>query len=472
MREEQLPSAGGAVRPGSMTTAMRAVTQAGASARLAVRVAIARRGSLEREWIVENGELAIGRSERADVVDAALPFDRAVVLRVSAEQTELVVPIGARGRVQSGGGMRGLEELAGASLVLDETARGRLVLGTGADEIAILFQRVPAPPARTRPALPSAVQQRLFDRVDWFFTAIAAASFMLHFAGIVALTEADWPMPPSLAEITERDAVILFAEETPPPPELPTVTEPTIPSDRPETPVAHVDRPITPVRPERPSTPTRAPTQRETIASVETQVDQAIALLIGASGPDGHFASLIDHGAAITPMGELMAQVDGVAVASTDPGFTPRTGSHSGQPHDISALRPGVVDGHEHVEGTDLVEHPVHVTVTIDPIDDPEPLDPNWDERLLRAAVQRRMSGIQHCYETELTRNPELAGRLTVSMRVEEVGALSHVHTEDDTTGSRPLSECVVRQIQTIRLTAGPEGGIVAEYPIVFAPQR
>src|SRR5690349_6023564 len=108
MREDQLPSAGGGVRPGSMTTAMRAVSPAGASARLAIRIAIARHGRLEREWILENGDLTIGRSEKADVTVAGLAFDRAVVLKVTPEAAHLLAPMGSRGRLQSGGALRDL----------------------------------------------------------------------------------------------------------------------------------------------------------------------------------------------------------------------------------------------------------------------------------------------------------------------------------------------------------------------------
>lgn len=471
MREEQLPSAGGGVRPGSMTTAMRAVTPAGTGARLAVRIAVARRGRVEREWILEKGELTVGRSEQADVVDAALPFDRAIVLRVAHDGAELRAPGGARGRVQSGGTPRDIDELAGASLALDDTARGRLVLGSGDDEVAILFQRVPAPAARLRPALPLAVQQRLFDRVDWFFTAIAAASFMLHFAGIVALTEADWPVPSSLAEIDRHTVAILYPEETLPP-EVPEIDDPTT-TDETETPVAETPVQELPTHRPSPREPRSSPSPSpESIEDVHQQVALAVEMMIGAMGSDGSLRNLLDEGGPTVSQGDLLADVNGVEVASIDPGtLLPRDSGHSTQPGPIGTLRRGQTDG-EHREGTELVEHPVHVTIVPDDDGYPEPMDPNWDERLLRAAVQRRMGAIQRCYEVELTRNPELAGRVTVSMQVEEIGTLSHVHTEDDTTGSRTLGECVVGQIRSIRLQSGPEGGLVAEYPIVFAPQR
>ncbi len=471
MREEQLPSAGGAIRPGSMTTAMRAIVPSGVAGRLALRVAVARHGRVEREWILEAGELSVGRSEHADVVDAALPFDRLVLLRVTPGRADLVVPHDARGRVQSGGAPRGLEGLEGASLALDATARGRIVLGSGEDEVAILFQRVPAPPMRIRPALPLAVQQRLLDRVDWFFTAVAAASFMLHFAGIVALTEADWPMPASLAQIDERTAEILFAEEVPPP-EVPSFTDSDTPRDT-ETPIAQTPVTETPSHTSSPRAPvTRTPT--ESIADVHAQVAMAVEMMIGAIGSDGTLANLVDEGGPTGSQAELLASVDGVAMASADPGaLRERTSGGHMQPGPIGTLRRGAVDGGEHAEGAGPVtERAVRVVLDHDPDGDQVPMDPNWDERLLRSAVQRRMGAIQRCYEVELTRNPELAGRVTVSMQVEEIGTLSHVHATDDTTGSRTLSECVIGQIRSIRLQSGPEGGLVAQYPIVFAPQR
>src|SRR5207253_7681128 len=98
----------------------------------------------------------------------------------------LAIPAGASGRLQLTSGPCDLASLAGTTITLDASARGRVVLaGRGEDAVALLFQRVAAPEKRTRPELPASVRGGLFSSVDWLFTALAAASFMLHLGLVV-----------------------------------------------------------------------------------------------------------------------------------------------------------------------------------------------------------------------------------------------------------------------------------------------
>ena len=470
MREEASSSASGPVRPGAMTTAMRAVRRSNDAApdRSALRVAIARAGRIEREWVLASGKITVGRSDDADVFVAGYPTGRATLVRIDEGEMTLAIPSGASGRVQLASGPRDLAPLAGTSVTLDASARGRIVLhGVGDDAVALLFQRVAAPEKRIRPELPSAVRGGLFDRVDWLFTALAAASFMLHLAFVVGLSATDWPMPPSLATVAARDADIVFADATMPP--MPTLTDPSDPSD-PSTPTPTT--PTTPTTPRHPSTHgdpiAQAPTVDPSIA-VDHAVDQALQLLIGADGVDGALRDLVHNAQPTADSATVLASAQTVGIASTT-AIPMRDGHTTGLPGDFGPHRFGVHPGELH-EGAPVVEtapHPGHITLA--PIDDP--IDRGlFDDAMLRRALRARMPAIQQCYEQQLTRTPGLAGRISISMQVERIGSLSHVEAVDDTVGSRGLSECVINNVRTIRLADGPSEPVTVEYPMVFAPQ-
>lgn len=462
-----------------MTTAMQAVrrTTPGESDRSALRVAIARGGRIEREWILESGSVTVGRSDDADVCIAHHASSSSTLVRIDDGEMTLVVPTGASGRLQLATGPRDLAQLAGTSITLDSSARGRIVLaGRGDDAVAVLFQRVAAPEKRARPQLPSAVRGGLLDRVDWLFTAVAAASFMLHFAVVVGLSEADWPMPPSLAMVDDRIADIVYSDATIPP--MPTLTDPTDPS----TPTD----PTTPTSPTSPSDPSpRHPTTSHgdpapqhspdvdpTIA-LNDSVDTALQLLLGSTGIDGAIQNLVANGQPTTDSAAILAAAASVQPSTSTASLDPRDGHSSALPgstFDPRAIgsRPG-----ERPEGRELTEagpRPPHVA--LQPIDG-DPVDPTiFDDAMLRRALRARMPAIQQCYEAELTRTPGLAGRISISMQVERIGSLSHVVAADDTVGSRGLATCVINNVSTIRLATGPSEAVTVEYPIVFAPQN
>jgi hypothetical protein len=474
MRVGASSSASGPVRPGAMTTAMRAV-QRESGDRSALRVAIARAGRIEREWTLENGSVTFGRGDDSDVVVPGHASDRATLVRIEDGVMTLAIPAGASGRVQLSGVARDVVELAGSAISLDASARGRIVLGGVGDEaVSILFQRVASLPKRTRPELPAAVRGGLFDRVDWLFTALAAASFMAHLAFVVGMSNADWPVPPSLATIPDRAAEIVFADvPMPPMPELTDPTDPALPStptDPSPSPTPSHDPDPSP-RPSHPSTPSAPRPEVAPQFAAQQAFDAVDQLIIGAGSDElrGAIDDVLRTGQPTPDAADVFALADdGTQVATAD-----HVQMHSGQapgtpdfgPRHIGT-RPG-----ERPEGEHLVEtdpHPGHVTV--DTIVDP--IDPGiFDDAMLRRALRSHMGAIQRCYETELTRTPGLAGRISLSMQVETAGNLSHVQAVDDTVGSRGLTECVINNVRSIHLASGPSEPVTVEYPIVFAPQ-
>jgi hypothetical protein len=98
-------------------------------------------------------------------------------------------------------------------LPLDERSRGKISLA----DMTILFQFVTPPPAQPRPQLPASVRGSALTGVDWFFTTIAAISFLLHLVLIIYLRNVDWPRKPDIEAVPDRfvQMIVKKPEEKP-----------------------------------------------------------------------------------------------------------------------------------------------------------------------------------------------------------------------------------------------------------------
>src|SRR5215470_7728124 len=85
-------------------------------------------------------------------------------------------------------------------LPLDERSRGKITLA----DMTILFQFVTPPPPQPRPQLPASVRGSALSDVDWFFTTIAAVSFLFHLIFVIYLRNVDWPRKPDIEAIPDR----------------------------------------------------------------------------------------------------------------------------------------------------------------------------------------------------------------------------------------------------------------------------
>jgi hypothetical protein len=76
----------------------------------------------------------------------------------------------------------------------------------------------------------------------------------------------------------------------------------------------------------------------------------------------------------------------------------------------------------------------------------------------------------RRCYDEALKRDPALAGRVVVSVRVGGGGRVCSAGIEENGTGDAPLGACVAQKFGSARLSA-PQGGCVdVRVPLNFVP--
>lgn len=85
--------------------------------------------------------------------------------------------------------------------------------------------------------------------------------------------------------------------------------------------------------------------------------------------------------------------------------------------------------------------------------------------------VDERRADITRCYEARLRVNPELRGRVRVSMTVQESGEVTDVRVVEDTLLDEEVAACVVGVVDSFSFSTGPTDGTVTyAFPFVFSP--
>lgn len=89
---------------------------------------------------------------------------------------------------------------------------------------------------------------------------------------------------------------------------------------------------------------------------------------------------------------------------------------------------------------------------------------------VIQRAVRQNLGKLRACYESGLTRNPKLGGKVVVRFVIGQDGAVSSATSDPETTlTDAAVVSCVVDGFKKIAFPA-PEGGIVTVvYPLTFS---
>ncbi|MBW2528940.1 MAG: AgmX/PglI C-terminal domain-containing protein [Deltaproteobacteria bacterium] len=91
------------------------------------------------------------------------------------------------------------------------------------------------------------------------------------------------------------------------------------------------------------------------------------------------------------------------------------------------------------------------------------------DKGIIRRIIRRHVNQIRYCYERELAKEPNLAGRLSLKFTIGPDGKVTTVNVAQPMHGG--VDSCVTRVFRRMMFPK-PEGGgiVVVSYPFVFQP--
>lgn len=429
-----------------------------------LRVARVRDDRIVDEQWYAGERVTIGDDERATIVDPEVPLR--TLFEPRGERWVLHLDADVEGRVGVEGRVVDLATLqaSGATHRLEGRARGRVRVGSSTLLFEVTNRRVVTPFA----PLPTGAMGGLFTQIDARFTAFVVASFTAFFALVIFLESADFPIATGRF-FDDRIARLVFSEPAPPP--EPMTDEPA--ELGPETPTTEVTQHAT----STPHATSRHEGARDAGPSAEARARiaaeaarNAESLLLGALDEVGAMANVLLLGAPTANAEEVLGDASGIDRAlSAVSQLRAGDGGGSGEDEELGHLR--------RQTAVAAVETPGPTRERVLPgirLERAEPVggSGDFDPTVAARAMHARLSAFRRCYETVLRREPTLAGRWVVELRITERGTVDRAAMVERSTPSEALESCVLDAMRRVRVDPAPVGGDVElQYPLVFAPQ-
>jgi TonB family protein len=93
------------------------------------------------------------------------------------------------------------------------------------------------------------------------------------------------------------------------------------------------------------------------------------------------------------------------------------------------------------------------------------------DKDVIAKVIRRHQGEIKYCYESELNKNPSLAGKVAVAFTIDPTGAVSDATVSESTLNNAKAEQCMLSRIRRWKFPEPKGGGVVAvTYPWLFSP--
>jgi hypothetical protein len=407
--------------------------------------------ALPRNWLLFEASGNQYVANFSDGMDARIAVGNEIISLAQLKQT---------GKIQKKG--------ASWPLPLDERSRGKITLA----DMTILFQFVTPPPLQPRPQLPASVRGSVFSDVDWFFTVIAAVSFLLHLILVIYLRNVDWPRKPDIEAVPDRfvQMIVKKPEEK----KVEKVAEVKKPEEEKKEPEKKkgaeeekkVKRELTDEEKAK-AAEEKARLDAERRARLAEQVKSTGLLkLLGAKADgEGSIADVLGKGDVDRDQEKAFQGVGGIGVANNNDQLRgiKSGGSGSGRVANVGGLRGGgsIAGGGT---GAAAVEKKVSGVVK----SEAPAVDGELDPAMVAKEVRSRLGAIKACYERGLKRNPNLSGKIVIHWTITQAGTVSGVDVEQDTLGDAEVASCIKSLIARWRFPAPSGGSVEVSFPFVF----
>lgn len=92
------------------------------------------------------------------------------------------------------------------------------------------------------------------------------------------------------------------------------------------------------------------------------------------------------------------------------------------------------------------------------------------DKDVIAKIIRQHQNEIKYCYESELNKNPSLAGKVAVAFTIDPTGAVSDASVTETTLGNSTAESCMLSRIRRWKFPEPKGGGVVAvTYPWIFS---
>jgi len=446
-----------------MTAVMRAVAATGPKV---LRIGLVQSGRVIEERIIkQRTHVTVGPNEKNMFVVTAgnLPASFRLFELVGSDYS-LNFLEGMTGRGALPTGISDLAMLKGQArknqqgayqIRLTDDSRGKVVV----DDTTFLFQFVAPPPIQPKPQLPVSVT-RGATSIDWATTMIAAFSFLLHFSAIGSIYS-EW-LDPVVDYDVNISSLLDSVKSLPPPP----VEEPTEKPDENPTESKVADTPKAAAK--SGGAPGKAGAMSNAqAAALSNQLEQMEMATLGAlSGAGPATEGVLKTGEVPTgALDKAAASSAGVGVGGLSlggGGGAIRPGSAGGGLGSIGSTGPGGGTG----------------TGTVATVQGPKGNASTGAANVSGGTVSNAArvvagmrAGFRNCYNRALAQNPDVEGRIALSIRVGPGGEVQGVSAAPSGNLPDSVVSCVKARAQAAQFDP-PQGGLaVIQVPVTFVKQ-
>jgi TonB family protein len=93
------------------------------------------------------------------------------------------------------------------------------------------------------------------------------------------------------------------------------------------------------------------------------------------------------------------------------------------------------------------------------------------DKDVIAKIIRSHQNEIKYCYETELNKNPSLAGKVAVAFTIDPAGGVAEANVTETTLNNSTAEACMLSRIRRWKFPEPKGGGVVAvTYPWLFSP--
>lgn len=462
-------------RPGQMTAVMRAMSVA--EGPKVLRIGVVRGGRVVEERVVKQRiSVTVGTDESSMFAIAAshgAPRSLPLFALISNDYYLTLVDE-MKGRIALASGITDLDALRSTAtnidgafrLKLGDDARGKVVIG----DTTFLFQFVAAPPVQPKPRLPLGVKGTVGSAIDWSLTIIAACSFLFHF-GLVGGMYSDWMDPIVRDDITVGNLVDMMSKIPPAPIETPdqiAMNEPTAP----KTPPKETDK-TTSTTPTTTGTPSTTPGRS---TSTQSSNDKTAALVAQAEAMEMQTIAGLNNGPSVKNALDRsnVVAVDLSSAAEREIGVGHTPGGLkvvSGGPVQGGTNKNGLAGITGDQRGTSVtnagpetvVAGPTGVAQVGAPITNGTVSDAD-------VVVANMRGRFRSCYQTGLSGDPTMSGKVLVSAKIGPNGEVSNASVTSNTGLSPAVAQCIANVVgrATFKATGG---GSTLQIPVTFVQQ-
>jgi hypothetical protein len=110
--------------------------------------------------------------------------------------------------------------------------------------------------------------------------------------------------------------------------------------------------------------------------------------------------------------------------------------------------------------------HQVHIVIKEDP-----KIRGGLDKEIVRRVIRQHLNEVKYCYEQQLPRHPDLAGRMSVQFTIAPAGNVMASLLQSSSLANVAVESCVVQAVKRWQFPQPPGAGFVmVSYPFVLVP--